>query len=111
MIATLTDEQAHFFLEANYGVVGTVNADGSPQLSTVWFDWDGECVLVNTAAGRAKPRNVARGSKVSVLVFDGDDFNRWLSVVGPPRLSRTARASMPTSSTRAASASAAPTRG
>jgi PPOX class probable F420-dependent enzyme len=60
-----------------------VNADGSPQLTVVWVDWDGENVVFNTAAGRAKPRNIERGSLVSVLVFDGDDFNRWVSVVGP----------------------------
>jgi hypothetical protein len=39
--------------------------------------------VFNTAVGRAKPRNVERGSPVSVLVFDGADFNRWVSVVGP----------------------------
>jgi PPOX class probable F420-dependent enzyme len=64
-------------------VAGTVNADGSPQLTVVWVDWDGENVVFNTAAGRAKPRNIARGSLVSVLVFVGGDFNQWVSVVGP----------------------------
>jgi PPOX class probable F420-dependent enzyme len=82
-MAGLTDELARFFLEPNYAVAGTVNRDGSPQLTVVWVDWDGEHVLFNTAAGRAKPRNIERGSLVSVLVFDGEDFNRWVSVVGP----------------------------
>jgi PPOX class probable F420-dependent enzyme len=85
-MAALRDELTRFFLEANYAVAGTVNADGSPQLTVVWVDWDGEHVVFNTAAGRAKPRNIERGSPVSVLVFDGGDFNRWVSVVGPAQV-------------------------
>ena len=79
----LPEELAHFFLDANYAAAATVNADGSPQLTVVWVDYDGENVVFNTAAGRAKPRNIERGSQVSVLVFDGTDFNRWVSVTGP----------------------------
>ena len=79
----LPDDLVHFFLDANYGAAATVNADGSPQLTVVWVDYDGENVVFNTAAGRAKPRNIERGSEVAVLVFDGTDFNRWVSVTGP----------------------------
>ena len=82
-MAKLPEELARFFLDANYAAVATVNADGSPQLTVVWVDYDGENVVFNTAAGRAKPRNIERGSLVSVLVFDGTDFNRWVSVTGP----------------------------
>ena len=82
----LPDELVHFFLDANYAAVATVNADGSPQLTVVWVDYDGENVLFNTAAGRAKPRNIERGSLVSVLAFDGPDFNRWVSVTGPAEI-------------------------
>ena len=82
----LPDELARFFLDANYAAVATVNVDGSPQLTVVWVDYDGENVLFNTAAGRSKPRNIERGSLVSVLVFDGTDFNRWVSVTGPAEI-------------------------
>ena len=82
-MAGLPDELARFFLDANYAAAATVNADGSPQLTVVWVDYDGENVVFNTAAGRAKPRNIERGSEVAVLVFDGTDFNRWVSVTGP----------------------------
>jgi PPOX class probable F420-dependent enzyme len=81
-MAGLPDELARFFLAANYAAVATVNGDGSPQLTVVWVDYDGENVVFNTAAGRWKPRNIERGSRVSVLVFDGTDFNRWVSVTG-----------------------------
>ena len=82
----LPDELAHFFLDANYAAAATVNADGSPQLTVVWVDYDGANVVFNTAAGRAKPRNIVRGSLVSVLAFDGTDFNRWVSVTGPAEI-------------------------
>ena len=85
-MAGLPDELVRFFLDANYAAAATVNADGSPQLTVVWVDYDGENVVFNTAAGRAKPRNIVRGSLVSVLVFDGTDFNRWVSVTGPAEI-------------------------
>jgi PPOX class probable F420-dependent enzyme len=85
-MAGLPDELARFFVEPNYAAAATVNADGSPQLTVVWVDYDGENVVFNTAAGRAKPRNIERGSLVSVLVFDGPDFNRWVSVAGPAEI-------------------------
>ena len=86
MTAGLPDELAHFFLDANYAAAATVNADGSPQLTVVWVDYDGENVVFNTAAGRAKPQNIERGSLVSVLAFEGQDYNRWVSVTGPAEI-------------------------
>jgi PPOX class probable F420-dependent enzyme len=85
-MAGLAEEVARFFLDANYAAVATVNADGSPQLTVIWVDYDGENVVFNTAAGRSKPRNIERGSQVAVLVFDGPDFNRWVSVTGPAEI-------------------------
>jgi PPOX class probable F420-dependent enzyme len=82
----LTDEQAQLLVEPNFATVGTLNADGSPQLSIVWIDWDGQDVLFNTAAGRAKPRNLARDPRVSVLVADRADGYRWVAVRGSARM-------------------------
>ncbi len=82
-MAALTDEQERLLLEPNFATVGTLNPDGSPQLTIVWIDWDGEHVLFNTAAGRAKPRNLERDPRVTVLVVDRDDGYRWLAVRGP----------------------------
>ena len=82
----LTDEQARLFLEPNYAVVATVNADGSLQQSVVWVDWDGEHVLFNTAEGRVKPENLRRDPRVSVLVIDRNDPYRWVVVRGRAEL-------------------------
>ena len=77
----LTAEQARLFEQPNFATVGTLNPDGSPQLSIVWIDWDGENVVFNTAAGRAKPRNLERDPRASVLVVAKDGY-RWVSVRG-----------------------------
>jgi PPOX class probable F420-dependent enzyme len=82
----LTDEQARLLKEPNFATVATVNPDGSPQLSIVWIDWDGERVLFNTAAGRAKPRNLERDPRVTVLVLDREDGYRWVAVRGVAEL-------------------------
>jgi len=85
-VAGLTDEQARLLREPNFATVGTLNPDGSPQLTIVWIDWDGEHVLFNTAAGRAKPRNLERDRRVSVLVVDREDGYRWVAVRGVAEL-------------------------
>jgi PPOX class probable F420-dependent enzyme len=85
-MALLTDEQARLLQEPNFATVATVNPDGSPQLSIVWIDWDGERVLFNTAAGRAKPRNLERDPRVTVLVLDREDGYRWVAVRGVAEL-------------------------
>jgi len=85
-MAGLTHEQARLLQEPNFATVATVNPDGSPQLSIVWIDWDGECVLFNTAVGRVKPRNLERDPRVSVLVLDRGDGYRWVAVRGAAQL-------------------------
>ena len=85
-MATLTPEQAQLFLDANYGAAATLRADGSPHQTVVWVDWDGEHVVFNTHEGRAKARHVRRDPRVSVVVFDGANWYRWLSVSGTAEL-------------------------
>ncbi len=85
-MAVLTNDQARLLLEPNFATVGTVNPDGSPHLTIVWIDWDGEHVLFNTAAGRVKARNLERDLRVSVLVADRADGYRWVGVRGAAEL-------------------------
>ena len=85
-MARLTDEQAKLFSTGNYGVVATLRADGTPQLTTVWVDYDGEDVLVNTNTERKKTRNLEHDPRATVLVHDGDDRYKWVSVSGPVEL-------------------------
>jgi PPOX class probable F420-dependent enzyme len=83
----LTEEQAELFRAPNFAVVGTIARDGAPQMSVVWVDWDGECVVFNTAAGRAKPRNLERDARCTVLVYAADNPYRWVAVRGRAQVS------------------------
>lgn len=51
-------------------VVGTVNPDGSPQLTVMWAAYEGDDILLSTIEGRVKHRNWVRDPRTSVLVFD-----------------------------------------
>ncbi len=65
----------------NIAHVATVMRDGSPQVTPVWIDRDGDVVLINTAAGRLKVRNVDRDPRVAISIVDRDHPN-------PPMLLR-----------------------
>ena len=66
-------EKAHAYLqEKRFAVLATLNEDGTPQLTTMWYllEDDGT-VLMNTKVGRAKERNMRRDPRISVCVEDG----------------------------------------
>jgi PPOX class probable F420-dependent enzyme len=60
----------------------TVMADGYPQTSVVWCDFDGECVRVNTMRGFAKQRNMRRDPRVTLLCYDPREPLRYLEIRG-----------------------------
>lgn len=78
----LTPEDIALLNEPHTAVVATVMPDGTPQLTPVWIDTDGEAILFNTALGRVKPRNIAANPAVAVAVVDSANPYRWLSVRG-----------------------------
>lgn len=71
----------------SFAHVSTLMPDGSPHVTPVWVDHDGEeAVLINTARGRRKERNIQRNPKVGVSVVDPDDPYRFISVRGEAEL-------------------------
>jgi PPOX class probable F420-dependent enzyme len=53
--------------------VATLGPDGAPQVTPVWAMLDGDDIIINTALGRAKARNLASDSRVAVSLTDPDD--------------------------------------
>ena len=53
--------------------LATVAPDGGPQVTPLWIEVDGDDLLVNTAQGRIKARNLDRDHRVAVTVLDPDD--------------------------------------
>ena len=46
--------------------LGTLMPDGTPQVTPVWFDYEGGMIRVNSARGRVKDRNMRRNPAVAV---------------------------------------------
>jgi len=53
--------------------IATVGTDGSPQVTPLWIDAEGDDLVVNTARGRVKARNMERDRRVGISVIDPDD--------------------------------------
>jgi PPOX class probable F420-dependent enzyme len=79
----ITDKQKHF-LEDNpfVAVVTDLREDGSPHSTVVWVDVEDGKVSFNTARGRAKPTNLERDPRASLVVVDPNDAYRWIAVSG-----------------------------
>jgi PPOX class probable F420-dependent enzyme len=82
----LSERQEELLWSDNIAIVATVRQDGTPQLTPTWVDYDGEHVMINTAEGRAKPRNLRRDPNVSVCVVDREDPHNWVSIAGTAEL-------------------------
>ncbi len=75
MPATISPGFRKLLQEPAYCQLATLMPDGSPQVTQVWVDTDGEHILINTAEGRQKERNVRRDPRVAVNVVD--PANAW----------------------------------
>ena len=70
------------FTKKSYANIATLMKDGSPQVTPVWVDYDGEFILINTAEGRQKMKNIMRDPRIALSIQDPDDPYRKLIVRG-----------------------------
>ena len=75
--------QRKFLEERRFAVVGTTNPDGSPHLAVMWYLLDGDDIIVNSAQGRIKDRNLAQDPRMSLVV---EDEYRWIRIDGRVRI-------------------------
>ena len=57
-------------------VLATLNPDGSPHLTVVWYELRGDEIVFNTTAPRAKARNLSRDPRASILIGDMSAYVR-----------------------------------
>lgn len=62
--------------------LATTMDDGSPQVTPVWFSYDGQHVLLNSAKGRVKDRNMRARPDVALAIIDPDNPYRYLQIMG-----------------------------
>ena len=69
----LTTRDKEIFEGKNFGHIVTLMRDGSPHVSPVWVDLDGDVILVNSSEGRVKVNNVRRDPRVALSIYDQED--------------------------------------
>ena len=79
---TLEPGVAKLFLDTNLGYIATVMADNSPQITPVWIDLVDDVILVNTAQGRVKQKNVSRDPRVAISIVDKNNPYHMVTVRG-----------------------------
>jgi PPOX class probable F420-dependent enzyme len=82
MAAVIPEKNKDLFKKKAFASLGTLKADGSPQVTPVWVDYDGKYVIVNTAEGRVKDRNLRRDGRVALAIMDPDNPYRYLGIEG-----------------------------
>lgn len=85
--ATLPEKAAKLLQGRNWASLVDLRPDGSPHVTPVWVDYDGEHVLVNSAYGRRKVRNIQRDPRVALDVLPAEDQQAgYVSVSGTAEL-------------------------
>jgi PPOX class probable F420-dependent enzyme len=81
-MATIPDTHTDLFSKKSFASLATASAEGSPQVTPVWCDYDGTHILVNTARGRKKTNNLETNPRVALAIIDPDNPYRYLGVQG-----------------------------
>ena len=81
-MATIPASHADILTKPAFANLATLNPDGSPQVTPVWVDFDGSHVIVNTARGRVKAKNLAREPRVALSIADPENPYRYLGIQG-----------------------------
>ena len=82
MTDTFTPAARAIFAKQVLAHVASIGPDGEPNVTPVWVELDGEDILINTALGRAKARNLARDPRVAVSLSDPDNPQSAIAVRG-----------------------------
>ena len=72
-----------FLSEKRFAVLATINANGTPQQTVMWYELRDNTIVMNTTATRVKGRNLARDRRISICVADG---YRYVTIAGEATL-------------------------
>ncbi|MEV7202680.1 PPOX class F420-dependent oxidoreductase [Streptomyces griseoluteus] len=86
MSAALSDRLKSLLDTPVFIVVGTIQPDGSPQMSPVWVKRDGDDVLISTTVGRRKEKNLRRDPRATVVVVDPENPYEYAEIRGTAEL-------------------------
>lgn len=79
----ITDENIMRLIDGrNFAFLATVKKDGSPQVTPTWIDRDKDIILINTAEGRVKHRNVTNDPRVAISLVDDQNPYSMVTISG-----------------------------
>ena len=78
----IPSSHADLFQKKAFAHLATLMPDGQPQVTPVWVEFDGRHVIINTAEGRQKDKNLQRDKRVALSIIDPDNPYRYLEVRG-----------------------------
>ena len=73
MASTIPETHKDLLQKPAFANLATLNPDGSPQVTPVWFEYDGRSIIINTARGRVKDRNLQREPRVALTIVDPEN--------------------------------------
>jgi PPOX class probable F420-dependent enzyme len=82
MSQSIPDKYRDLFTKRAFASLATLMPDSSPQVTPVWVDLEGDLVIVNTARGRQKDKNMRRDPRVAMAIIDPENPYRYLEIRG-----------------------------
>jgi PPOX class probable F420-dependent enzyme len=78
----LNDKAIKLIEGKNFAFLAVLLPDGSPMVTPVWIDHDGDLIVVNTAMGRVKQRQASKGKPVSIAIADQNNMYDRVTIQG-----------------------------
>ncbi len=78
----ITPEIAKLFQGKNFASFATLMKDGSPHVAPTWVERDGDIILINTAGGRVKEKNIRLDNRIALSIYDQENPYNMVSVRG-----------------------------
>jgi PPOX class probable F420-dependent enzyme len=82
MAASIPENYMALFSKPVFGFLTTLMPDGSPQTQPVWVDYENGKVVVNSALGRQKDKNMRRDPRVAITLMDPENPYRYVEIRG-----------------------------
>ena len=78
----ITEPISKLLQDKNFAFLSTLMSDGSPQVTPTWIDVEDDVVLINTAEGRIKHKNISRDPRVAISIVDRNNPYNMVTIRG-----------------------------
>ena len=78
----ITEPVSKLLQDKNFAFLSTLMSDGSPQVTPTWIDVEDDVVLINTAEGRIKHKNISKDPRVAISIVDRNNPYNMVTIRG-----------------------------